>query len=108
MTDKKRTEVAVQEWLDSVTAVTSVADLTLDQADDLLSLIGHPGMKLLLGLMIGIRQGYYLQLGNAQLGTPEGVYHASAIQGVIKGIDLLPQELLRLAVPDEAPSQEQK
>lgn len=107
VTEVRRTEAAVQAWLETV-EFASIEKLTQQQSEDLLSLVGHPGMKLLLGLLVGERQGLYVQLGNAQLGTAEAAARASVLQGTIKGIDRLPALLLEIVIPAEAEEQEQQ
>jgi hypothetical protein len=106
MTDNSTT--AIQAWLDEVEVKTDVALLTQQEMHDALELIGHPGMKVLLGLMIGSRQGCYVRLANAGLSNTAEAIAAAVIQGTIRGIDMLPNTLLELAVPAQAGEQEQQ
>lgn len=106
--DITRNADATQAWLDTVEVVTDLTDLTEGEITAARSLLGHPGMKVLLGLMIGARQGFYVQLGNMGLGDEAAACRASVIQGMVKGIDLLPSTLLELVAPAAhvEPSQE--
>lgn len=99
------TQAAVQAWLDKVEVVTDIALLPPEDVHELQSLLGSRAMSLLLGLMMGSRQGCYLQLANAELATAEGRHNAAVIQGTIRGIVMLPQTLLELAVPAQEQQQ---
>ena len=87
---------ATQAWLDTIHATDR---LDREQSNALLSLLGDEGLKALIALMMGARQGLYVALSNQPLGTEDGRHRASVIQGQIAGIDLLPQTLLELVIP---------
>lgn len=95
---------AVQRWLDNVQLLTDegLAELSVGDRAALEQLLGHRGMELLLGLMMGTRQGLYVQLAAMPLHSPEHASRASVTQGKIAGIDLLWGTLLEIAVPPKA------
>lgn len=81
----------VQAFLDRVPEKLTLNEV---EAQELIQLLQHPGFTHLLGLLITARQGFFFQLSNMTLYSEQGRYHASVLQGTIKGIDLVHQTLL--------------
>jgi len=92
----RETADELQKLLDNI---EGVVEPNIEQRRALIEMLDTPGFKVLIGLLITSRQGLYVQLGNVQLATPEGVSRAAVLQGIIKGIDLVPQTLLDLMLP---------
>jgi hypothetical protein len=88
----------VQEVFDRVQLIDD-RPLMSHEVEAMESLVEHPGLAVLLGLMAGARQGFYLQLSNMPLSTEPGRYQGAVLQGQIKGFDLVPQIILEAFPP---------
>lgn len=93
----------VQAFLDSVPEKLLLNEM---ESMELSTLMQHPGFTHLLGLLVTARQGCYVQLGNMTLYNEAGRHHASVLQGMIKGIDLVHQTLLEQFPMAEAVEQQ--
>ncbi len=89
----------VERWL---TGIEPRVELGGSEEAALLSLMGHPGLTALVGLMLGSRAAFYVQLAALRLTGPDAVAAASVIQGQIQGVDLLRNTLLEVATPAAA------
>lgn len=86
-------QAEIQKYFDGIEGIGDRALFT-DEQNALESLVGHEGFSVLLGLMVGTRQGFLTQLGAMPLSTEPGRYQAAVLQGQIKGLNLLPQLVL--------------
>lgn len=95
----------VQELLDGVDFIGE-RPLFAHEQEAIESLLGHPGLPVLLGTLLGTRQGCYVQIAAMPLVSEASRYQAAVLQGTIKGIDLVSQSLLQLfpAAGDSAKS----
>jgi hypothetical protein len=83
----------IQEWLDKAEVIVQP---NADQQRALEGIVGGDGLLVLLGLLVGSRQGFYLQLSQTPLSDPAQTYRAAVLQGQIKGIDLVAQTVLNM------------
>lgn len=91
--------------------VQEIVEPTPEQIAQARRIISDPGMLVIWGMMLGVKQAKYVQLGNLPLGTPQSDWAAALVQGHIKGIDALRFTLLDLASMGSspaAPTKEQK
>ncbi len=84
------------EILERITNCPVLVDLTSTQRADLETWIKDRGFEHYVGLLLGAKQAQLIALANCQLGSSELSCRASAIQGVIKGIDLALQSFVDL------------
>lgn len=82
----------VERWLSSVPVYAELPDSKA--LEDVVSLVGHPGFYHLLGLMMGSKQAYMVQLSHIPLNNADAAARASVLQGQIKGIELLRETML--------------
>jgi hypothetical protein len=88
---------SVESWVNNI---LPLAALTQEQEKAVQELLGHSGVEVLVGLMLGTREAFLVMLASLPLNTPANVTHASVLQGQIKGIDLLRHTLIELSVPE--------
>ena len=85
---------AVLLWLEG----TPVLDKPQDskQTEAVRELAGNEGFRIFLGLLLGSREAFYVQLARLPLNSADAAARASVIQGKIAGIDLARQTVPRL------------
>lgn len=93
MTDRN----SIIPWLNSIEIV---AEPTGDQIDEVWKLLDEPGLAVLLGLLLGQRQGSLVTLSLVPAASVENQHTISRIQGEIKGLDALRNTLLELFPSD--------
>lgn len=91
----------LEKWLQSAKVLTE-EDVTSAMRGEIEAVIGKAGLLHIIGLMLGAREAFYVQLSHTALGDPAQVARASVIQGKIQGVDLIRQTLLELHTPASA------
>lgn len=73
-----------------------------DNERNINELLAHPGLPVLLGLILGARQGLYAQVSYLPNGDQVQSHRISVLQGKIQGLEMTIQTVRELAVPVEA------
>lgn len=93
------TQEEVKAWLESH---QPKVDLTTEETDEVRQLIGHAGLGHLISLLLASRMAQYAILAGLPLESEALRARASVTQGTIKGIDIIRDTLLEMAVPAQA------
>lgn len=99
------TREAAFKWLEDVPVLDGIT--STPDVEAIKTLIGHEGFSLLLGLLMGSRQAYFVALANLPLGNSADAARLSVLQGKVQGIDLIRETLLE-QFPQPAEDKEPK
>lgn len=64
-----------------------IAEMSSADRDKLFNLVLDPGFPILVGLLLGERQGTLMQLSYAKAGDPAQLQQLGVLQGTIRGIE---------------------